>query len=56
MNYGPSLEGLEFTSDNEEEIEPIKNSSGRSRKRTINAVQENADLPPADGILFIYNP
>jgi hypothetical protein len=52
MNYGPSLEGLEFASDNEEEVEPIKNSGGRSRKRTINDVEEIPHLPLEDCTLL----
>ena len=38
------------TSDNEKELEPVKNSGRRSRKRTINAVEENADLLLQEGI------
>jgi hypothetical protein len=51
MNYGPSLEGLEFTSDNEEEVEPDEYSGRRTRKRIINEVEENADLLLQGGIL-----
>ena len=60
MNYGPSLEGLEFTSDNEEELrrdgKRAGNDVGQTVERTINDVEEIPDLPLEDGILFIYNP
>jgi hypothetical protein len=54
------LEGLEFTSDNEEELrrdgKRAGNDVGQTVERTINDVEEIPHLPLEDGILFIYNP
>jgi hypothetical protein len=58
MNSGPSLEGLEFTSDNEEDLDehlqPVKDSVSPTRKRTIHDVEESPVLPLQDGNIFHY--
>jgi hypothetical protein len=57
MNSGPSLEGLEFTSDNEEDLDehlqPVKDSVSPTRKRTIHDVKESPVAPLQDGIYFL---
>ena len=56
MNDRTSLEGLEFIFDNDEEsLEPAKDSASKTRKRTIDDVEEGPILPLRDGILFLYN-
>ena len=55
MNHGPNLEGLEFLSDNEEEVEPVADSISHTRKRTIDQVEKSPAVALQDGILFIYN-
>jgi hypothetical protein len=56
MNSGPSLEGLEFTSDNEEDLDehlqPGKDFVSPTRKRTIHDVEESPVLPLQDGNSF----
>jgi hypothetical protein len=58
MNSGPSLEGLEFTSDNEEDLDEhlqlVKDSVSPTRKRTIHDVEESPVLPLQDGNIFHY--
>jgi hypothetical protein len=57
MNTGPSLEGLEFSSDNEDElnahVEPVGDSITRARKRRIDEIEESTVLPIQDGI-YLY--
>jgi hypothetical protein len=56
MNTGPSLEGLDFMSDNEYElnalVEPVDDSTNRARKRRIDDIEESTVLPIQDGIYF----
>jgi hypothetical protein len=56
MNTGPSLEGLDFMSDNEDElnahVEPVEHSTNRARKRRIDDLEESTVLPIQDGIYF----
>ena len=53
MNDRTSLEGLEFIFDNDEEShEPAKDSPSKTRKRTIDDIQEGSVLPLKDGILI----
>ena len=58
MNSGPSLEGLEFTSDNEEDLDeplqPGKEFVSPTRKRTIHDVEEIPVLPLQDSNIFHY--
>jgi hypothetical protein len=58
MNFGPSLEGLEFTSDNEEDLDEhlqlVKDSVRPTRKRTIHDVEESPFLQLQDGNIFHY--
>ena len=59
MNDRTSLEGLEFLSDQEgdlnEHVEPAKDSARKARKRTIHVSEGIPDLPLEDGILFLVN-
>jgi len=55
MNHGPPLEGLEFLSDNEEEVEPVGDSISQARKRILDQVETAGAVALQDGILFIYN-
>ena len=53
MNDRTSLEGLEFIFDNDEEShEPAKDSASKTRKRTIDDIQEGPVLPLKEGILI----
>ena len=55
MNHGPPLEGLEFLSDNEEEVEPVGDSISHTRKRIIDQVEKSPAVALQDGILFVFN-
>jgi hypothetical protein len=59
MNYDLSLEGLEFLSDNEEDLRteanPVGDYVGQTWERTTYDDGEIPDLPLLDGILFINN-
>jgi hypothetical protein len=59
MNDRTSLEGLEFLSDHEgdlnEPVEPAKDSARKARKRTIHVSEEIPDLPLENGILFLLS-
>jgi hypothetical protein len=52
MNNSPSLEGLEFISDNEEELDEDVKSARKSPKRLIQEGEEIPDLPLQNGILL----
>jgi hypothetical protein len=58
MEYDPFLDGLEFTSDNEEEmvehLQPGKDSVSPARKRIMYDVEGIPDLPLQDGNIFLY--
>jgi hypothetical protein len=55
MNHGSLLEGLEFLSDNEEEVGPVVDYVGKTREPIIYNAEEIPDLPLDGGILFICN-
>jgi hypothetical protein len=56
MNTFPSLPGLEFMPDNEDElnahVKPVEHSTNRARKRRIDEIEESTVLPIQEGIYF----